>query len=53
VRLAYAHAISDDPAKHLFRLKNIASLQSEQGRFAPLRRGNKSSMRLLAKADEQ
>jgi len=40
-------------AKRMFRFKNIALLQSDEGRLAPLRRRNKSFMRLLAKADEQ
>ena len=41
---------TNDQAKHLFRFKNIAAQQSDEGRFAPLRRRNKSSMRLLARA---
>jgi len=44
---------TNNPAKHLFRFENIALLQSDEGRFAPLRRRNKSSMRLLARANKQ
>ena len=53
VLLVMPRVTTNDPAKQLFRFKNIAFLQSDKGCFAPLRRRNKSSMRRLAKADEQ
>ena len=51
--LVMPRVTTNDPAKQLFRFKNIACLQSDEGRFAPLRRRNKSSMRLLARANKQ